>query len=382
LFAVVFFVFRVVGHRSVATDAAFKQGDFQAGILVTGPSMAPTLWGPNAELTCTACEIRWQVHWQPEQRPQKPFVCWNCGESVSIDDAVELPGDRVVIRELSDSSLQRGDMVAIAAEGWSSKSELPNWGVKRVAAVPGQTISHQSGWLFADGKPLSAIDSSGQTLWIEVHDDSFRKRGQSWWRQRDTGPGIGLTGRGFIFLADSVPTTWLDYQHFAVHDSMRPDVVRDDVPGNATEVRALLPVDSLGLTFKAVATEATEIEVVFQIGDKTATIRRELPPENSFQTMNFDEAVPANVADTSVPPISIRLRSGQATLSNIVVWRPLRYRIDPRLAAKQTWPIVLDDGEYYLLGDNVPLSIDSRDWGPIPRRRIVGRIDAVGYDEQ
>lgn len=344
--------------------------------------MAPTLWGPNAELTCTACDVRWKVHWQPEQRPQTAVVCWNCGESVCIDDAVELPGDRVVIGELSNSSPRRGDLVAIAAENWSNESELPNWVVKRVAALPGQTISHQSGWLFADDKPLWAVDEAGQPVWIGVHDDSFRRRGQSWWQPRDTDPGIGLNERGFVFLADSGPTPWLDYRHFAVHDAMRPDVVRDDVPGNATEVRALVPVHSLGVTFTAKATAATEIEVAFSLGEETTVLRRELPAGKSLQRIDFDDAAPTNVADASAPPISIRLRSGQATLTNIVVWRPLRYRIDPRLAAKQTWPIVLGADEYYLLGDNVPLSIDSRDWGPIPRRRIVGRIDAVGYDER
>lgn len=382
LFAVVTVVFLAVGHRSVATDNASKQDDFEAGILVTGASMSPTLWGQHAQLTCSGCQVSWKIHWQARQRPREAIICWNCGDSVAIDEAIPLPGDRVLIRKLDSMALRQGVLVAvaIAEEPTLGTGVSPHWTVKRVAALPGQTISHQNGWLFADANPLLAVDQAGQPLWIAVHDDSFRKSNRSWWKPGNHGSGVEQTPTGFVFQAIEGPTAWLDYQHFAVHDSMRPDVVRDDVASNATEVRALMPVDSLGLTFNAIAIDATEVEVAWRIGEKSATVGRELPAGESLQRLNFADAAHTHVADASAPPISIRLRSGQATLTNIVVWRPLRYRIDPRLAAKQTWPIGLNDGEYYLLGDNVPLSIDSRDWGPIPRRRIVGRIDAVGYD--
>ena len=344
--------------------------------------MAPTLWGPNAELTCPACKIRWKIHWQLEQRPLKPFNCWNCGESACVDDADELPGDQVVIGQLGESPLKRGDLVAIVAESGPGEPQSPNWAVKRVAGLPGDEISHQNGWLTTDDRPLVAFDSWGEPLWIGVHDDSFRKLAESWWRPRLADFGVELTERGFDFRSGGEPTTWLDYHHFAVHDAMRPDVIRDDVAGNAAEVRSLVPVDSLSVTFEAIATESTEIEVAFNIGEASAAVRRKLPPGTRFQRVNSDEAEPTNESALPLVPISIRLLSGNAALSNVVVWRPLRYRIDPRIAAKQNWPIRLSENEYYLLGDNVPLSIDSRDWGPIPRRRIVGRIYAVGYDRK
>ena len=387
LFAAIFVVFRAVGFRSVDSNATTNTIRSDSGSRVSGPSMAPTLWGPHAEMTCPACQNRWNIHCQPEHRPHEPITCWNCGASVPVDNATELPGDLVQIQPLDGRPLTAGELVAITDDTPTADAKTPNWIVKRVAAVPGQSISHQNGLLFADDKPLAAIDASGQPLEIAVHDDSFRNSNRSWWQPHVEAAsieraGIEQTGRGFVLDASDGPTPWLDYHHFAVHDAMRPDVVRDDVPGNATEVRLLVPVDSLAVTFEATTTESIEIEVAFSIGEATAAVGRKLPPGYSVQRVNSDEAEPANNAALPTVPISIRLISGRATLSNLVVWRPLRYRIDPRDAASQTWPIRLGDDEYYLLGDNVPLSIDSRDWGPIPRRRIVGRIYAVGYDGQ
>jgi type IV secretory pathway protease TraF len=389
---------------------------------IGGASMAPTLLGLHAELTCDACGVRWPVHWQAHLRPRGPVTCWNCGTPVPIGSALPQAGAEVTLISRRDDPRppRMGELVACElphrtdanrigpgeitrAPGPGNGQEAAHppgldnrWAVKRVVATAGQQLAHRDGILLVDGRPIAerleqaAADHPGRVarpLDIPVHDDRHRPGATpSRWRPLPgSAPPIAVDAAGFRLRArqqDATwePSPWLAYHHLAVHDGLRPDVIRDDFPSNATEVRALHPVDRVLLRFRLDAAADGTVQVLFRLAGRVRTTIRTW--QAGPRSLEFDSARGEagrgdgnDFLESDSVPIAIRVLTGEAEISELVIRRPLQYRIEAADAVKGTWPLRLSEGQLYVLGDNVPLSIDSRQFGPIGAQRIVGRIE-------
>ena len=58
-------------------------------------------------------------------------------------------------------------------------------------------------------------------------------------------------------------------------------------------------------------------------------------------------------------------------IDDLHIWRDLHYTARPFLEADNE--VHVPAGHYYMMGDNRPDSEDSRYWGPVPRKWIIGR---------
>lgn len=364
-----------------------------AATRVSGASMAPTIWGESLEVFCPACTIHWRVNWQLALRPQRPFPCWNCGHTIdhsrftAIEYSKNRSSDQIMIDgdAYQHASPQVDEIVAIG----DSKAVR----IKRIVAVAGDVVSSQDGVLYRNDRPLVS-----DAPWIGVHDDRHRDRDKSWWTfDKNTSAQVAKkTFDGFrIVLTPSkaeaplrspLQAVRLLYQHRSPYNALRPERVGDDYPGNLNENRPLHPVDSLGLRVTFDVDQATELRCwLWKSTDPRCELHRLLPGTHALLVRWHDAESPkpelvAGETGTVPPslgklqPICIEVLKGSLHIRHLKVERPIQYTMDTRRSDAIKLPVLLQDDQYFVLGDNVPLSIDSRYEGPIDRADIMGRV--------
>lgn len=66
-----------------------------------------------------------------------------------------------------------------------------------------------------------------------------------------------------------------------------------------------------------------------------------------------------------------------ASLNHLKYASPLSSQEWPGAPRPITYPLRLQEGQYFVLGDNVASALDSRFWGGLDRDRIIGKVVAV-----
>ena len=70
-----------------------------------------------------------------------------------------------------------------------------------------------------------------------------------------------------------------------------------------------------------------------------------------------------------VPGDVVELREGQLLVNGVELDEP--YVVQRNLITME--PVYVDEDTFFVLGDNRSASNDSRDWGPVPSKNIIGR---------
>jgi len=409
----------------------YLEGLFAARPIV-GPSMAPALLGPHYRVVCRQCGFRFVCDAENDAADLRIW-CPNCGyagNSVAAQSA--LPGERVLIHRTAFCARRprRGEVVAFRRPGRETEVTI-----KRVLGLPGESVQIVEGDVYIDGQIVRKSLAEQLAVAQLVYDADHPPATEAGLPARWEAQGMWGTGQGRFAHPATSPAEqidWLTYRHWQRLPGdprrTRPAPVEDLCAYNQTQPRRredVHEITDLMLTFRLVETfgagalivRATDgsqrFEVrldaaqrryeVFHDGEPLPGTRRRLQRvlENmEFCVSLFDQQFllavdgktevvwpyvrPETHPRPSVEPLAIGSKGLGVRLEQVRVYRDIYYTVPIGLEDRPGLGSAyrLDYDEYYVLGDNSPVSDDSRSWtaGPaVKESLLVGKPLIVVY---
>ena len=415
----------------------FRSFAAEAYIVPTG-SMAPTLLGLHKEVTCANCRYRFILGMDDRGRSARP-VCPNCGQyAADSSDAVPSNGDRLLVQKfLFDlRSPRRWEVAVFQSTVEPTQAYVKRVvGLPGETIQIRDGDLYVDGRIAR--KNLAAIRAMRQLVFDNdfLPDDSDRfprwvfRRGRTRFSEAS---GWKAVGTSFVHVPsknDGNLVDWLDYRHWDP-DTARYGPIRDFYAYNGADVRSDNLIGDLILDAMVspgpdarnlvvrINGRADSVFVTLPIdGPARPEVRRNgrfIPPENAgkglaststsisgtkpsrlevavvdrrlivavngrlaFDPIDFNDF--ASGPGPFASPISLGVQGGRLTVSNLKIYRDVYYTGTLADAPKRPFgvdtPYVLGRGEYFVLGDNSPVSNDSRFW---PESPVVRRGDFVG----
>jgi signal peptidase I len=400
----------------------------EAYVVPTG-SMAPTLLGWHREIGCPSCHAVFVVGIEDEGQTGEA-ICPNCGKR-GLDDgpSIECGGDRVLVEKFlfEFRRPRRWEVAVFHFPGEPSQAY-----VKRVIGLPGESIRISRGDIFVNDriarKSLAEVratrmlvhdsrfqphDAARTPRWVFRSDSADDRASSRWKRVADR--FLHEAGDSSIALADD----WLAYKHW---DAGRGGYgTMTDFHGyNGNEPRNLNEIKDVGMearltvskSIEAISvalrsgfdrfvleiptTKVGEMELV-RNGKRVAIANRFNPfiekglwPRTVlfeaalmdgrfqaaidgrllFEPFDYDDPVTGTMSGSL---LELGVRGGDLEVGEIRIYRDIFYTgtlaNTPRQSHGMRSGVKLGDDEFFVLGDNSPVSNDSRFWseGPVVR---------------
>jgi signal peptidase I len=376
--------------------------------------MAPALWGKHACIRCADCGM---VYYRCLEGAADggAAVCPNCGYAGNEAEGRQLlPGERVMVfRSLYQFRRPRRWEV-VAMRNPRDASQVV---VKRVVGLPGETIQIHHGDVYADGQVQRKSLAQQRAMAILVHDADYspalNKLPPRWMPESQETHWGWADGRYVHAAGDPRdPVDWLVYRHWrrvGAGPQIEESPITDDSPGCPAPRRAedCSFVPDVMLSFRVTTTfgrgllllRATDGREQFQVHidpnarrywvlhngrqvlrsggmGKTPVLEGGVRIELSLFDQQFLLAIDGKTAlalpyeagtsprQPTARPLAIGSQGLGLELRELRVYRDVYYG---RLAAAAApWaidkPVKVANWGYFVLGDNSPVSLDSRCW--------------------
>ncbi len=406
---------------------AAVQGWIQSVRVVSG-SMAPQLYGPHYAATCPECGWAFRVG-QPYAPTASDCTCPNCGcTTVTLPQSLEA-GRRVWIDRWPKWTRRLRAWQSVA---YCLPPDQETLAVKRIVARgPGRVELHE-GDVFLDGRIQRKSLEQLQQVHQLVYDDRYRPRSQLQlpprWQPRASNAqqhaAWSVAPSGYRFAAQPHAmerVQWLDYvqwtcwcRPFPPTKRTLPQPLWDHYAYNQTVTRqamhrvgdleiqcqvtcpspgrVLLQLDD-GLDCLELQLDAADAAlcVTHNGADLPGAAAVAVPASHSWRVtfarcdrrvlvqLNGDLIVAAPYKPTVGPrradyqPVALGAVGADATIRELRLYRDVYY-FGPQGESDWTATETLGPDQCFLAGDNVPVSVDSRQFGPVPAGDLLGVV--------
>ena len=390
-------------------------------ITIAGPSMAPSLCGAHYEIECSECVFPFRVDAESPP-PNGEAACPNCGCVENKLAASQLKSAERVIIDSWPLLWRKPLRVEVVAARLPRESD--GLVVKRVAAMEASFFSIEQGDLYVDRQLQRKTLEELSAVRVLVHDNDFQHQPSKNLppRWRSTQEASNWTSHGSLFRHASPNATqaepdWLEYQHWpcTADATLRGTVapIRDnDSYNQGPGPRELNAVSDLllacrvrcsgsGELFFAATDGDQRFEASFQShlngknGDRSGELQFPLsalsPAGSHIEFGLCDQQLlvavdgrtiacrhynrPVDAVTETLHPLAIGVRGLTVEISHLRVWRDI-YLLNPQGLPSLWKSESILPQQVVLLGDNPPVSIDSRHWQPagIPPSDILGLV--------
>ncbi|PQO31603.1 S26 family signal peptidase [Blastopirellula marina] len=388
---------------------------------VASGSMAPHLPGPHVMVRCDHCQFQAMVDGTVELPAE--LTCPNCGQASPTADSPVLPGRTIQWKPVAADELQRFDVVLL-----QTPSTPPSFAVKRIAFLPGESPRIEDGELYQNGSMIRKPSRQRETMKLLVFDQSHQASDNDrFLSQLPVGSGWDVRPGVLAFAplrADkSEEGDWLIYHHRSClpppSPSDRDMPPKDSYGYNHALSRELFPANDLWLEWKfrhwnakalVLKLQGTDVEASICIDFEKQVVRAqsstesvELPLEVTSLTgvtvragkcdgmlfLEMDQGAqhwtfPLIATDLafSAQPFAIQVQGGPAVLKQAKVYRDIVWLGGHGRTSAWSLDSKLAPHEIFVLGDNAPISDDSRgERGPIDiRKYLQGKLLRVQSD--